>query len=463
MRFVSLVAFVACTPNEADPADTHTSGTPGTTVFTPPVESSSVGAVVTCEVTDNTIRVACTATLDVAAPGTWTAERAGSTVLTLVSASSTDHAVTLYGLAPDTAYVWSFDAGAARATGNITTGVLPSDLDALSIEASGTASAVEHVLISQQCTGVSYLLVVNTLGEVVWYESAGTGGGGGGVTGYTWTEDNTFLWSYGQTDIIEMEPGGLRLWEASGFDRPLHHDLNKGSGRVYALNAEEHDGVVVDGLYVLEGGAVVAEWDLYDHVTIVGTGQSDPFWQSWFPGAEDWSHANSVWSDGTTAVVSLRWQDAVLEISADPLAPDFGTILSTLTGTEDSDLTSEYTWVGGGDFDGQHHVTPTADGYLLFDNRGLGEFSRALNVTVDRTADTVAEGESWSVLMHCDIQGAAYPLEGGNVLVTCATESRVQEFESGNSIALWDLTASCGPAGGPGGGAFTARGVPVTF
>lgn len=443
------VGFPACEPDGAGPGRQSTD------------DPVSVGATASCEATDNALRFQCTAELDLPAEGVWTLSRNGEIVRTVSTPSGNSHTVVLYGMVADTDYDWALAAGSASATGTLRTGPLPSDFDLLTVTASGDGGPVSAVLVPQSCNGASYLIVVDDDGEPIWYEAAGLGGGGpgGGIQGATWTEDGTFLWSYGQTDVVEMTPDGARLWQATGFDRPLHHDVNKGGGLVYVLNASEHDGVVVDGLYVLRDGALVAEWDLYDHVEVSADGTADPFWWGWFPGSEDWSHANSVWSDGVRGVVSLRWQDAILEIVADPDAADFGAITSTLVGTS-SDLTSDFAWTDGGDFDGQHHVTPVEGGYALFDNQGMSEDSRALLLDVDTAAGTVREGESWSLDLHCDIQGAAYPLEDGGLLATCATEGRVFRYTPGNPDPVWEMTASCGSAGGP---ASLARGVPVPW
>jgi hypothetical protein len=430
-------------------------GEPGTVPATTPSVVSG-GGTASCEATENALRFACTATLDAAAEGLWTLSLAGEPVRTFATPSGLEHAVTLYGMRPDTDYDWAIDAGTAHVSGTLHSGDLPADLAGLDVSASGDPGPVTAVLTPQQCNGDSFLVVADTEGEPIWYEPTASGG----IQGAAWTEDDTFLWGEGQRTIVEMTAGGERLWEATGFDRPLHHDLNKGGGRVYALNADAHDNVVVDGLYVLQDGALVAEWDLYDHATVGSDGTPDPFWWGWFPGSEDWSHANSVWSDGTVAVLSLRWQDAIIEIAADPAAPDFGTITSTLTGSSNSDFISDFTWTDGGDFDGQHHVTPTADGYLMFDNQGGAEPSRALRIEVDDASATVAEAESWSMDQHCEVQGGAYPLSDGSVLATCATEGRILRFVPGEPEAVFDMSATCGRSGGA---TIVARGVPLDW
>jgi hypothetical protein len=207
-------------------------------------------------------------------------------------------------------------------------------------------------------------------------------------------------------------------------------------------------------------GALEAEWDLADHVTPSGSGAADPFWSQDFPGASDWSHGNSIelGPDGT-ALLSLRWLDAVLEVVVDPDAADFGAVDWTLTGAA-SELTSDLAWTDGGGFDGQHHASWTPEGRIaLFDNGTA--VSRALVVEVDLDEGTAAEHDAWSMDQQCRVQGAAYPLAGGGMVATCADASEVRAFEAGGGPATWTLSASC--AGGGAGPSAVTRALPIAW
>lgn len=470
MRAWWAIGLVACGGADEDPSGGTGSGT-GTGTETnegtssPTTGTTGTGAVsgAACVVADNALRFDCSAAA-ADAEGSWTFDDGAGWVRTF-DTSGPDHAVTAWGLRAGT-YQWTFTTPSGGASGTVATGALPTELAPFDAGVEGQSSAFDAVFFLQTCGTTNYLLLADPSGALLWYEAVGTNGPGGGVVGYQWTDRDTILYGVGQTQIVERTPAGEVLWTADGFERPLHHDLYRGGDYVYALNAADHAGTVVDGLYVLRDGAVVAEWDLADHVAVGGDGVSDPFWQQWFPGSDDWSHGNSVWSDGARVLLSLRWQDAVLEIGGDPTAPDFGAIRWVVTGTAASDLDSDYRFTAGS-FDGQHCAIPTADGFAVFDNRAMNLDSRAVLFAMDDAAGTITEVASWSVGEHCDIQGGAYPLADGGMLATCATGGRVMAFAADAADAAWQMAPTCGDAaggGGPGGGPPTlARGIPVSL
>jgi hypothetical protein len=459
---LSFAALAAC--SDDDPIGPGTSGIdPATDTGLDPTASAPTTElptevtgddppVASCTSTANALRFACEATVGTASTAVWEISEDGAVVRTFTTPEDVAHAVTLWGLAPETAFEWTVTTDGGSATGQLTTGALPAGLADLDVAVSGTASAVDAVALPQVCGSTTYGLVIDTRGRVVWYqELEGGGGPGGGLTSYAWTDADTFVYVTGGTTAIELSASGDELWRATGFDRPLHHDVHRGGDLVYILNAALHGNEVVDGFYVLRDGVQVAEWDLADHVAVTGgDGVSDPFWQNDFPGSDDWSHANSIWSDGTTVYVSLRWQDAILKLDGDPDSASFGELEWILTGTSSTDLPTDFTWTDGGSFDGQHHVQPTATGITVFDNRAMNLDSRALMITLDEGAMTAAEGEVWSVGEHCDIQGGAFATDGGGMLATCATASRAAEFAAGSAREIWSLEPSCGAAAGPG-------------
>src|SRR4029077_19915935 len=114
----------------------------------------------------------------------------------------------------------------------------------------------------------------------------------------------------------------------TGLDRPVHHDVVRGGDYLYVLNAALHGDKIVDGFYVIDrAGQVVKSFDLADHMALDTPSGENTFWTKRFPGGEDWSHANSIWSDGKVAILSLRWQDAGVAVNADPKDPAFRTVL----------------------------------------------------------------------------------------------------------------------------------------
>jgi hypothetical protein len=414
---------------------------------------------VTCAPTDNALRFACSASLDAAAPATWTVREGDAVVRTFATPASSEPTLTLWGLAPEADYTVEVDAGDEPGTTSLTTGALPAELGALAITVTGAADGVDAVVFPQECDTTAWMLVVGVDGRVRWYDQllGETADTLPSIGGYAWTPDDHLLVGLNFRSIREMTAAGDTVWTVEDFDRPVHHGLEKGGDYVYALDAAVHDNKIVDGFYVIDHtGAVVASWDLADHVTVTGTGGGvGGFWDRFFPGSEDWSHANSIWSDGHVVILSFLRQNAVMAVAADPDSADFGTILWTLTGNAASDLTSDFTWTDGGSFDGQHGAVATPTGLALFDNGPTGADSRALELVLDEAAGTVAEGPSWSMGEHCKIHGAAFPV-GDGVVATCATDSYVAQFAAA-SDPIWTLRSACGANDLP----VLARAIPI--
>jgi hypothetical protein len=267
------------------------------------------------------------------------------------------------------------------------------------------------------------------------------------------------LMSFDGGRLLELSPEGVVNFDINSPGRPLHHDIAGGSPYRYALNAALQGNVVVDGFYVFDdSGAVVAEWDLRDHVT-VGTTGIGAFWQIQFPFSIDWSHANSIELDGPDHVlISLKHQNALLRVVSNPTLADFGTIEWVLDGG-DSSLDSDYTWPNGGRFKDQHHLSRLSDGNLaVFDNLSLTR-SRALLLNVDDVAGTVSEGESWLHIERCAVQGSVYERPDGSFVSMCTSAGSVWQLQRGDADPSWTMDLLCITRSG--GAGHLARAIPV--
>ncbi|MBX2798386.1 MAG: aryl-sulfate sulfotransferase [Myxococcales bacterium] len=403
-----------------------------------------------CETTDHPLRFQCAVDVADDADVTWEVTE-DDTLVRQLDGVGPDQL--LWGLAPERTYTWTATSEGQSFTGSMTTGDLSGGLTSLQISTSGEAPDVDALLFPASCSGFSGLVMVDGAGDVVWFEDLG-----GDVTGFDWS-DRGAVAALDKERVVEVAPDGTVLREASGFDRPLHHDVATDGDRIWLLNAEEHDGYVVDGFYVIDaGGAVEASWDLADWVTPSGGGGSDRFWASTFPGAVDWSHGNSieVGPDGT-GLLSLRWQDAVIEVVIDPDEPDFGELVWSLTGTQASSWSSDFAWTDGGGFDGQHHASWTPAGELsVFDNGA--STSRAVIVALgDGTATEVA---AYPMDAHCNVQGAAYVTDDATMFATCPTAGTTLAFQGNDSQASWTLSVTC-PGGGGGPDSMLSRAMPI--
>jgi len=457
VRWGALAVLVACSPAD-DPTGTLTKPTAGPTVSC-------------AEQADNVLRWDCT--ID-HTPGPvvlwWEPSQGGDRFSATSPSSGSEHALTLWGLRPQTEYQWTLEGLDADATGTLTTSALPASTRP-DVTVSGVSTA-EHLLVPLPCAGSATLAILDTDGTPIWYQSHPAQVGlGGGVEGYHFTPNRTVLALIGD-DLFEHSLAGEPLRELRrGVDYPLpvHHDVFMAeSGRIYLLNADvfsyPDDDYVLDGLYVIDPDGVVAEWQLADHIEPSGGGETG-FWTSEFPGAVDYSHANSITVDASgTGWISFRHLNTIFQLDADPDSAGFGQLDWVLAGTADAPVASDFTRMSTPGFDpefiAQHHANPTPDGKLaLFDNHttGLGVgSSRGVVLDLDTTAWTADVVEAYEVGTSCSAQGATYGLPSGNRLVTCATSSLIQEFEPGNPSPVWSMQVGCGDGFG-----LLARGMPI--
>jgi hypothetical protein len=424
-------------PADTTTTTTTTTNTTNTTNTTFPTTSTG-DLTVSCSATSNALRFDCTATAEGSL--TWGLIEDDATVRSLVS-EGPDHAVTLYGMAPNSNNNWGVTGDAGTTFVSVDTGSLPSDMG-ISLTTTGSTEAVRDMLYP--CNG--YLVVSNTDGDIVWYEQVSSGGGGGpsaGIAGFEYTDNGTFLTIVSGQEVIEWGMDGSQMMTANDFPEILHHDVDYADGYIYALTEFDAGGIMVDGFYVVDAeGNTVKSWDVSDHVTINPSGGG-------FGGAE-WGHSNSIHVQDGRALISLRWQNAVMEVNADPNDANFGEIGWVLTGAG-SDLMNNFDWTDGGGFQGQHHARWTPEGELsIFDNNS-GTTSRGLRMAVDTTAMTVEETMEWSMGQVCDIQGANYELPGGGAILTCGDGAWAQVM-SASGEQEWRVDAQCGSGGGGGGG-----------
>jgi hypothetical protein len=332
----------------------------------------------------------------------------------------THHEITLWGLRPDRAYAWSaFADNNLIAEGTMQTAELPAGVAGIAFDVTGNDPVVEHHMFTFRCDA-QYLLIVAADGDVVWYqEVVSPSGGRGNVSGFNTTADNSVVILVGG-DILEYDMSGRevnRILRGTHFDEPLHHDVYKHGGFIYALNHSSYalggTEAVVDGFYVFdEGGQQVAQWELNDHVSysaseLRGTSRD-------FPGASEWSHGNSIFVDDSGVYMSTRHLSTVWKIRS-YTDENFGAIEWKLTGDPESSVTDDFVLSGAtgvtdqADFLQQHHATIAADGILtIFDNRTRPDASRALAIEFDPANGTATIVASHAVPVQCNIQGARF-------------------------------------------------------
>jgi hypothetical protein len=143
--------------------------------------------------------------------------------------------------------------------GTLQTTALPAGVAGIAFDVTGDDPVVEHLMFTFRCDD-RYLLIVDAVREVVWYQEIDSpaGGAGGNVSGFNGTTDNSVVVLVG-SDILEYHMSGLelnRILRGTHFDEPLHHDVYKHAGYIYALDHSSYglgEGeAVVDGSYIFD-------------------------------------------------------------------------------------------------------------------------------------------------------------------------------------------------------------------
>lgn len=403
-----------------------------------------------CAATGNALRFDCA--LDAPGEVAWWPEGDPDDVRT----ARGDTVVRIHTLRPDVATVVRFpDASEQR----VEPGVLPSSLAGISAQVTGAGTGT-LAAVTSPCSSRD-LVVIDGQGRPRWYESLERK-----VLGLDVTPDQTLLAMEGTARIAEWSVQGAPIWAVEpDTTAALHHDLARDAfGFTYALQADVYviDEVryVLDGLMVFDPeGTLVTTWELIDHLPpIYEPTNNNGYWTTRFPGAIDFSHGNSVEvaPDGDL-VLSLRWLDTVVKIAGDPTSADFGTPRWWLSSYEG--VPSDFTFAGDDPvFDGQHHPSLTSDGDLvLFDNRARGTNSRGMRYRLD--GDVAEVSQAWPLDHECQVQGSAYPLPGGGVMLTCATRNLVVTFPAASTEPSGSVELSCST----GAGTITARAIPVDW
>lgn len=454
---LALVALAACQGGGSGKvADT---GSPGTTTPTTPTTTTTPAVTdASCALTpQNTLRVACTATLAESGTATLTLSAAGVPTRTFqADEPGTTVAFLGWGLKPDTAYTWQI--GDEGPTGTVTTGAPPADLLEADITVSGAPQGFDAVLEPLRCNNTQYFAMIDGDGDIVWYQQNALYSSG--MTGYDWSQVDRSLLVISGTTFNEVHVSGptlLELTQNADFTGTLHHDTARWGAYTYLLHEYPYNSTDVDGIHVFEGTALRGTFHLEDHFTVTpGAGGPGP--------SDDWSHANAIKVDADgTIVMSIYKFDTVLGIDGDPESPTFLDILWQVDGSGNGLPGADYTAPAGVDegFARQHNTSRNADGLWIFDNAGTGSGSRAAHYALDAGSGEVRHLEHWDLGADCPIQGGAIPV-GDGVLATCTSNRAVRQFVAGQTDPVFSLDAACGVSNGPGSDAIN-RGIPVVI
>ncbi len=450
----------------AEPERTPSDGTePTESTVDYPSQISVVLASCTPQVA-NVLRADCTVTLDGPAELTLTATAADETLVFHSTAPAIAHDIVLWGLLAGRSYEWvaSVDGGIKPWADTLTTGPLPDFVAGISPIVTGQ-STIEAVAMPFACGRKDVLTVVDTLGNVRWYEALGTENDL--ISGIGFLPDSAGLVGLLNNErIIEIQFTGqiTKDWtmEELGLDNKYVHHMAFSAGEIlYLLTAEEQvqadRDLIVDGVIALDFvGNVITEWKTTDALDLWAIPNSGAlglqYWGVEFPGAEDITHLNGVHVDEFNRLTaSLYSYSTVFHVDFDPTSPTYLDTLWRLAGTEEALLGTDFvlTASAGGDlsFVTQHHPT-FIDGHLLTlsDNRSPTELTRTLEIEIDTVAGTADIVQRHALGAACPTQGSVFLQGDGSVIATCARAATVYQFADGaGDVAQWTMEMSCDP------------------
>ncbi len=363
----------------------------------------------------------------------------------------------------------------------------PDDFPTARIDAEA-GSAVGWVLVNFAHTSgglTNRMYLLDAAGEVVWYQDVlplEPDPKEAFWDGYGWDPDAaTLLALIGHRRVVVMGLDG-RILEDHALEHLGSHEVRRWEGRLYVpvTRSFVHEGET----WLEDGYAVLGPGGATERVTWLRDAGLDPetdptfdapvpragkYWGPWLGGASvDWTHVNAVdagWVDGREKVwLSLKNLNQVLQLDAESGLVDWRMGDS---GEDGARSRGDFVWsddsVVDEWFGGQHGVNRGPDGTLwMFDNGNRNATSalrdaRALQLAWDEAAGTVTALAAHDVGDTCSYRGSAFPLEGGEVLATCATPPRLRSFGPDGAIR-WRAEFTC-PAAWPSCSIY--RGVPV--
>lgn len=285
-------------------------------------------------------------------------------------------------------------------------------------------SPIDGYLFIQKRTAPGSIYIMNSRGEVVWYQQFARR-----VKLSHWTKESTMLVLLGDEthknsagdEIIEMDLSGkelLKLEFGKGdFQDIAHHEVIKDTtGNIIMLvydvrhfdlssvGGKKEEKVIGDAIVKLnKEGKELWRWSVYDARNPL----NDPVI---LDKKNDWGHANavSVDKDGNYLISFRDWNQIWKVDSHD------GTVIWKLGEGGDFTMNSD------DHFNGQHaiHINKNGD-YMLFDNGREYGNSRALafHLNEDKmTAETTLKA-GYPNTLFTDAMGSAYLMDNDNILL----------------------------------------------
>ncbi|MEQ1568026.1 MAG: aryl-sulfate sulfotransferase [Myxococcota bacterium] len=360
--------------------------------------------------------------------------------------------VAVWDLLERTPYRWELvDRGEVVDAGEVETDALEPSLSPMLTPLIDAPSSAARTVFALTCSGGSALYAVDTLGRTRWYQDLSSRSY---VSGFDVTDRGSVLAILGRVELGEWSFGGAETrWPyPTAIPELVHHSVLGQGGETLILDAEARqypDGdYVVDGVTELADGEARHRWDVAEVVDPVGlTGGDALYWASYFPGAIDFGHANSLvrTADGGL-LLSFKHLGVILKLDPDDQvewwlpgrAPEvwFDAPLLSLGSSVGLDAA----------FEAQHHVTELPSGDLLvYDNGEDGALSRVIQLHPDLSALTADVVREWPIGLVCPVQSSAFLLDDGALLVACATAHQLLELDQAG--VRRQVSVGCGDGG----------------
>lgn len=361
--------------------------------------------------------------------------------------SGVEHEALLLGLQPDTEYHYRV---VSRVEGQdlpgqdrvVSTGSVPNDLPELALSGS---ESVEGYYLFPYLGSHQGLAIVDGEGRYVWYRIEEQGlhhsraqmarsAKGIFFCGYGYEETE----GEGEVAWVSWEGEVIRHLDVPGL---THDCFERSDGTVAVLqdDARDWEGTTYTGERILEidgEGNETEVWSVWDDF--------HPSTHAALSTPEYWTHANALtaFHQEDRYLVSLRKLDSIVSIDRDKGELQWGF----------GGQANQFSLLSGRYPVGQHEVSTTESGFVVFDN-GLEDrpSSRVVEYAVDE--DRMEAEEVWSYMnepgFYVEGLGGAARLPEGDTLATWGTKGVVQRISESGEI-VWEASTDLGYVPGYG-------------
>lgn len=351
---------------------------------------------------------------------------------TAISASATEHDITIIGLRPETTYqltaLMTNQSRVVKTSDPIsyTTPALPFNLPDIELKTSGQDSyqGVNFFAVSGPD---AKFIAVDEAGIPVWYLHD---------ENVPMLNNSPVIKYLGDNKLMLMLNSEVRVIDMLGnvistYDLPTYHHeatiLDNGNIMVLTNEREQLNGNLLKGDLIQEyspAGNLVWQWSSFEHLD-TNRFPGDLSTRVGDDGTLDWSHSNAIFQQADGSILlSVRSQSWVVNI--DHTSGDINWILGNDEGTTKASLQSKFIQLQTGSWmSAQHAPMQTADGgYLIYDNRneaalsGSQYNSRGVKYQVD--TNTMQATQVWEHVVdkYTKSLGDIDELPNGNILIT---------------------------------------------